>query len=139
VRIHVRSKNLAIDETRRSQVESRLAFSLGRFAARILRATVRIIDLNGPRGDHDKACRIEVRLRPAGTVLVEDRDVDLFTALDHAADRAGRAVARALARDLDRSGAPLDGESLAPRPHDRERYPDASGLPPLAGMTRRSP
>jgi ribosome-associated translation inhibitor RaiA len=46
----------------------------------------------------DKRCQIEVGLRPR-SIDVEDTDVDLFLAVNHAADRASRSVARALERE----------------------------------------
>src|SRR5713101_7964065 len=50
------------------------------------------------RGDVDKRCQIDVGLRPR-SVRVEHTDADLFVALDCAADRASRSVARALERE----------------------------------------
>lgn len=116
MKIHVRSKHFAVDEALRCHIERRLEFSLGRCSPRILRTTVQLLDLNGPRGGEDKACRIEVRLRPTGTLFVEDRDADLFAAVDRAADRTGRSVARALKREreLERRPPPANGASAAP-------------------------
>jgi ribosomal subunit interface protein len=94
----VRSKQTEVDESVRAYVERRLWFSLDRHSARILHATVHIVDLNGPRGGEDKSCRIEVRLRGAGSVFVEGTDADLYTAVDRAAARAGRAVSRVVER-----------------------------------------
>lgn len=128
MKIHVRSKHLAVDETVRSYVERRLEFSLGRLATRILRATVQIVDLNGPRGGEDKVCRVEVRLRPTGTVFVEERDADLYAALDRGADRAGRSVARALKRerDLERSPASLSNPPMPTNVADTSRSSTSS-------------
>lgn len=99
MRIHVRSKQIKVDENLRAHIERRLEFSLGRFSPRILRATVQLTDVNGPRGGEDKLCRIEVRMQPTGTVFVEDRCADLVAAVDRSAERIGRSVARALERE----------------------------------------
>ena len=98
MKIHVRSRQVVVSEGVRAHVERRLESSLGRVAARVLRATVQIVDLNGPRGGEDKSCRIEVRLRPTGSVFVEHTDADLYAAVGRAADRMGRAVSRAVER-----------------------------------------
>jgi len=98
MQIHIRSQQIAVEKTLRSHIERRLEFSLGRFSARIMGATVRLIDVNGPRGGEDKTCRIDVRLRPTGSVFVEDRDANLRVVVDRAADRIGRSVVRALER-----------------------------------------
>jgi len=125
MKIHVRSKQLAVDEALRRHIERRLEFSLGRFAHRIMRVTVQLSDVNGPRGGEDKVCRIEVRLRPAGTVYVEDRDADLVVTVDRAADRTGRSVARALqrARELDRRIRPRQAGSAPSAPSETQDPP----------------
>jgi putative sigma-54 modulation protein len=107
MKIHVRSRQVEVDDTVRAHIERRLQFSLGRFSQRIRRVTVQIVDINGPRGGEDKVCRIEVRLPPTGSVFVEDMDADLHAAIDRAADRAARSVSRAIKRtqDLERDNA----------------------------------
>jgi hypothetical protein len=77
--------------------QRRLLFSLGRFADRVRSLTVRLSDVNGPRGDRDKRCAIAVRL--AGSkrlIVVEDLHVDLPAAISRAAERTAHAVARAV-------------------------------------------
>jgi ribosomal subunit interface protein len=98
MKTQVRSKQTEVDESVRAYVERRLQFALGRHSARILHATMHIVDLNGPRGGEDKSCRIEVRLRPTGNVFVEHTDADLYAAVDRAAERMGRAVSRVVER-----------------------------------------
>jgi len=98
MKVFVRSKDPEVDREVRDHVERRLQFSLGRFSDTIGRVNVRIVDINGPRGGEDKVCRIEVRLRPTGTVFVEDSDAVVTAAVDRAAGRTARAVARTLGR-----------------------------------------
>jgi ribosome-associated translation inhibitor RaiA len=62
---------------------------------------VRFEDVNGPRGGIDKECRLQVRLAPWGALEVEERRADLYAAIDVAAQRLGRAVARELERRRD--------------------------------------
>jgi hypothetical protein len=77
----------------------RLEFALGRFGARVERVSARVADVNGPRGGIDKSCVITLHLqRSARPIVIEDVDVDPMVVIDRAADRAGRAVARAVAR-----------------------------------------
>lgn len=96
MKVHVRSRQVELDDAIRSHVERRLELGLGRLADRIGRVTVYVVDVNGPRGGEDKVCRIEVRLRPTGTVIVGDAGAEILGAIDRAADRAAQAVARAL-------------------------------------------
>lgn len=56
---------------------------------------------DGPRGGIDKRCVITMHLeRFARPIVIEDADMDAMVAIERAADRAGRTVARALARRL---------------------------------------
>jgi hypothetical protein len=52
--------------------------------------TVRLADLNGPRGGVDKQCRIIVKLRPGEEVVVKDTASEVETAIDRCADRVQR-------------------------------------------------
>lgn len=98
MRVDVRSRDIEVTTTLREHVERRLRFALGRFDGQVHRVTARLADDNGPRGGTDKRCRLDVRVRAAGSVIVDDRDPDLYAAIDRAADRIGRAVARVLQR-----------------------------------------
>lgn len=80
------------------RIERRLRFALSRFADRIGRVTIRVADLNGPRGGVDKQCRIVVKLRSGGEIVIDDTAIALEMAIDRGADRVQRAVARTLAR-----------------------------------------
>jgi len=59
---------------------------------------LRMDDVNGPRGGADKRCQIVARIAPWGDFRVEGLDGDLYGAIDRAADRLDRAVAREIER-----------------------------------------
>jgi putative sigma-54 modulation protein len=107
MKIQIRGRNVELTDVLRTRVERRLGFALGRFGERVVRVFLRFSDTNRDRGDLDKRCQIDVSLRPR-SVRVEHSDADLFVALDRAADRASRSVARALEREreLDESPRP---------------------------------
>lgn len=70
----------------------RLEFALGRFGGRIRSVTVRLGDVNGPRGGVDKTCLVTIRFDASKRlVVIEDADADAAVAIDRAADRASRA------------------------------------------------
>ena len=98
MKIDIRRHHVELTEALRAHVERRLRFALGRFGARITAATVTIEDLNGPRGGVDKQCRITVALASAGHLRVEVLDTEVTPAVDQAADRIGRTVAREFER-----------------------------------------
>ena len=98
MQLRIRGVNYGLDDGLKDHIERRLRFALGRFAARIHRLTVRLTDVNGPRGGLDKHCRIAVALVPRGMVMVEGAGDDPFALVAGAAKRAGRAVRRELER-----------------------------------------
>jgi hypothetical protein len=75
----------------------RVEFALGRFAGRVRSLRVRLTDMNGPRGGPDMKCLIAVQLqRPRRVIVVEDVDADAAVVVSRAAERASRAVVRAI-------------------------------------------
>lgn len=93
------SSRISVSESTRSYVERRLAFAIGRFADVVRNIAVRLEDVNGPRGGVDKLCRIRVKLAgERNPVIAEVVDVEIRSAIDIAAERAGRTVARQLDR-----------------------------------------
>jgi putative sigma-54 modulation protein len=76
----------------------RFAFALGRFGERVESLSIRLRDLNGPRGGEDQLCLVSVRLRGSRReVVVRETDADAATAISRAAERTARAVARVVA------------------------------------------
>ncbi len=98
MRLLIAGRGLKLREDFQDYADRRLRFALGRFASEIDRVDVRLSDENSARGGPDKRCRIVAKLRSVGPVIVDDLDGDLRTALDRAADRMGRTVARSLER-----------------------------------------
>jgi putative sigma-54 modulation protein len=127
VQIHVRSKQVEMDEAVRIHIEHRLEQSLGRHAARIRRVSALIVDVNGPRGGEDKVCRLEIRLLPTGSLFVEDTDADLYAAVSRAAERAARAVTRAVERTRESGRATVSRNRVlpVPTPADTDEEPAA--------------
>lgn len=99
MQLDIRGGSESACEDERRQVERRLLFALGRFAQHLGRVQVWLGDVNGPRGGVDKTCRIVAHVRGVGQVVIEDADAVLPAAVARAAERAGRAVARALERE----------------------------------------
>jgi putative sigma-54 modulation protein len=93
--LELRISNAGIAELLRRYIERRLQFALGRFGERVSNVSVR---LNASGRASESKCRITAQLRPVGTIAVEVRDPDLFTAMDRAAGRLSRRVAREVDR-----------------------------------------
>lgn len=101
MQIDIQARNFSLTDALRNHVERRLSFALSTRDEHIQRISVRLVDINGPRGGEDKCCRIQVVLPHLTDVVIEDTEVDMYAAIDRAADRAGRTVSRRLARQRD--------------------------------------
>ena len=103
MQIDIQALNFPLTKALRAHIERRLGFALSSRNNHIQRVKVRLSDINGPRGGEDKCCHIQVMLTQLSDVVIEDTEVDLYAAIDRASDRAGRTVARRLARHRDRA------------------------------------
>ena len=96
---------LSIDLTKalHSYIERRLHFALRRFGRQVGRVSVRVTDVNGPRGGMDKSCHVSAEFMPSGRTIVQHAvDANLYAAIGRATEGIGRSFARALGRTRDR-------------------------------------
>lgn len=92
----VRTSGLALAPDERERIAARVGRRLGKFALHIERATVRLDDINGPKGGTDKRCRIKVTLSGRPSLVVEKRGESVQEAFTSAIDAMQRAVRKAL-------------------------------------------
>ena len=105
MQIDIQSNGFTLTEALREHTHRRLGFALAHCDEIIQRVTVRLSDINGPRGGADKRCHIQVAVVRQADVVIEDIQADLYVAIDRAADRAGRALARQIERQREPHGA----------------------------------
>ncbi len=109
MRVNIQSRGFELTPALRTHAERRLAFALSRFEQRLQAVSVRLADENGPRGGVDKRCVLRVRMMGLPEAVITECAEDLYAAIDRAADRAGRTVARRLRRRHDSLAAVPDG------------------------------
>jgi len=95
---HIRMLGANLDKDKRLQVRQKLNRKIGKFARAIERVSVRVNDINGPRGGIDQVCRIKVVLSNLSSVVVEAKDASLDVAIGRALAGTERAVRRSLQR-----------------------------------------
>jgi hypothetical protein len=95
---NIRVDGVKLDESDREYIRRRLGEKLGRHAKAIERVSVRLRDVNGPRGGVDIRCRIKVVLSGRPSVVVEQQSAAFRPALTGALAGAERAVRRDLQR-----------------------------------------
>ena len=97
---HIRPRGLELGESQHEYIRRKLDRRLGRFAPVIDRVSVRVTDVNGPRGGVDKSCRVKVVLKQMETVVVERRHHDARAAFDLALDAVRRVVRARVRRNI---------------------------------------
>lgn len=113
---HVRVFAVELDQDDRRYIRRKLGMKLGKFAPSIERVSVRVGDVNGPRGGVDRACRIKVVLSGLPSVVFLAQDASLEAAIDRALAGAERAVRRTLQRRRARSVDGRGGDEAAAPP-----------------------
>ena len=95
---HIRVLGVELEPDDRMYIRRKLGMKLGKFATSIERISVRVDDVNGPRGGVDQVCRIKVVLIGLPPAVFEGRDASLEAAIDGALTGAERAVRRSVQR-----------------------------------------
>ena len=115
MQISIHGDSFKLREVFHEYVSRRLHFALGRFATAIQRVSVKVEDVNGPRGGIDKRCCVEVQLRARRSLplSVTTDDRELRAAVDRSAKRMARTVARELERKRQRR--PIRNSDSPPR------------------------
>ncbi|KFB69908.1 HPF/RaiA family ribosome-associated protein [Candidatus Accumulibacter vicinus] len=112
MQIFIQARGFDLSAGLREHVERRIHFALDWANQHVRKVSIRLSDLNGPRGGEDKCCSIQVAVLGAADVLIEDIEPDLYVAIDRATDRAGRTLARQVARQREyRHDSPRDGRA----------------------------
>jgi putative sigma-54 modulation protein len=99
--LQIQAQDFILTDGLRQHVATRLEYALNHGRDTVTSVVVRLSDSNGTRGGVDKCCAIEVRLKGASALVVEDTQADLYVAIDLAAERIGRTFDRRLARQRD--------------------------------------
>ncbi len=95
---HIRMLGVDLSKEQRASIRQTLSVKLGKFANSIERISVRVEDVNGPRGGIDHVCRIKVVLSGLPSVVYEARNESPDAAIGNALTGTERAVRRSLNR-----------------------------------------
>lgn len=98
MQIQIHAESIGLTSGLHDYIAKRLAYALSHGRDEVTRIVVRLSDVNGPRGGVDKRCAIEIRLKGDSTIAIDDTQVDLYVAIDRAAERTRRTLDRRIAR-----------------------------------------
>ena len=96
MQVDIQSLGFSLTPALSAYARKRIDYKLGFASIRISRLVVRFSDINGSRGGNDKCCLIELRVKGASDIVIEDVEEDLYVAIDRAIERAKRALVRRL-------------------------------------------
>jgi CBS domain-containing protein len=95
---HIRVLGANLNKAKREEIRRKLGAKLGKFADSIERVSVRVKDVNGPRGGVDQVCSIKVVLSDFPSVVFEAQHKSVDAAVGAAITGTERAVRRRLQR-----------------------------------------
>lgn len=96
--VQIHASDFALTDGLREHIAWRVAYATSHGRDAVSRIVVHLSDVNGPRGGVDKRCGVELRLKGAQSLVVEDVQSDLYVAIDRALERIGRSLHRRLTR-----------------------------------------
>jgi hypothetical protein len=95
---NIRVDGVRLDDDDRAYIRRRLGEKLGKYASSIERVTVRVRDINGPKGGVDLRCRIKVVLSGLPSIVVEQQAAQLKPLLTRTLTGVEAAVRRTVQR-----------------------------------------
>lgn len=105
MQLRIQSRDTQVTSAIRMHITDRLRAALDQHADRVRAVTVRLADLNGPRGGIDQVCRVTVMLNNGQALHHERRGLDLYANISLVADKVKRRVGRHMGklREIKRS------------------------------------
>lgn len=90
----INKKQAGMDQDVFYKVQYLLQFSLSRFEGTVSRVKVNFFDVNGPKRSEIKRCRVSVKLRTVGEVIVLGEGKNFVEALSNCLERLAREIRR---------------------------------------------
>jgi putative sigma-54 modulation protein len=98
MRIEIQARKVSLPSRLRRQIEHRIRAALTRFDERIMRVSLWLSDVNGPKGGSDKNCQVQIVMPGKPDVVIDETRDNLYSAINRALERAGQTVVRRLDR-----------------------------------------
>lgn len=95
MRLLIQTQGLLLSRQDRDEIRARIHNAFARFGHKTLGASLRLQDINGPRGGQDKNCHLVVELEDT-TAVITDRGSDLKSVVNRAVHRAVQTLRRQL-------------------------------------------
>ncbi len=96
MRVEFSVRGMKGEEALKEYVKWRMHFVLSRVGSELRRVVIRLTKTERPQEPEQKRCQVVIQLRSAGSVSIVATHVDLFAAIDRAAERVSQSVERRL-------------------------------------------
>jgi ribosome-associated translation inhibitor RaiA len=94
--LDVRARGFDLTQSMYRRAVDHIAAKMAKHARAISNITIRLQDVNGPKGGLDKRCRVELQIAGFGPVIVDEVDQDAYAAIDVAGERLRKVVSQVL-------------------------------------------
>ena len=98
MQIDIQTRGFSLTNALLGYSQRRVLGAMAYISGHVNRVVIRLSDINGPRGGADKCCHVQVALAGMPDVIVEDTEINMYTAIDRAIDRARRTAVRKVDR-----------------------------------------
>ena len=95
MKLILRGDNRLLAQAQKAKAQLQVELALGRFGEEVQTVVLRFSKVAPGRGPETQRCQIIVDIKPR-RIRVEHTDTELTVALERAADKAARSIARAL-------------------------------------------
>ncbi len=96
--IQIQARGFDLTESLEAYVKHRIDMALGDRRDSLRAISVKLCDINGPRGGADKRCAVHVALPRRRSVFAQDVQPDMYDAIDRAVRKAAHSVRRKLSK-----------------------------------------
>ncbi len=96
--LDIQARHLVLTDALKDYIKRRLSFALSHRFERIQSIIVTLSDVNGPRGGKDKRCQILISAPGMPDMMIDETQMQMSVAIDKAAARASRTLARRMSR-----------------------------------------
>lgn len=94
----VNTRNIEASNEIQNHIDRRIAFAFARGHKQVRTLLVKLTDINGPKGGIDKQCKVVVRLHSQPSIVIVERQADIYHAIDRCITRASRNLMQQLKR-----------------------------------------
>jgi putative sigma-54 modulation protein len=98
MQIDIQARGFDLTDGIREHTKKRLGFAIDWAQDDVREIKIRLSDVNGPRGGEDKRCLIQIPMIGKSSIVIEDVESDLYSAIDKAIHRMERVLAKRLER-----------------------------------------